>query len=223
MRPDVPVACDDFQRDAADLALGHVPEPRRTDLVRHAAQCMVCDRSLTDLVAVTDRLLELAPEVEPPAGFETAAVSRMSPTTRGAAPRRRLAILAGAGVVVLVAVTVLWALVAPWPSGDDPATRSAAIVSRSGDRVGTVEVDGAASPRLIVTMEGPSDWSGVWTCEVLAAGEWVQLGSWTAEEVVNGVWAAGLPPSMTEVTAMRILGDSGAVIARAELGPAPGH
>lgn len=213
MTTPTPFSCDDFDGEAADLALGHVGEPRRSDLMHHAGNCAACDRRFADLVTIADRMLELAPEAEPPAGFETRTVARMS-----ASPSRRRvprAALAGAAVL-LVAVLGVWTIVGG-SAGDRSETIVAPVLSRSGDPIGIAELDRASSPRLIVTMDGPSDWTGVWTCEVRADGSWVEVGSWTADEVTNGVWAAGLPRSAADPTAMRILGDSGSVIATADL------
>jgi hypothetical protein len=213
------MSCAEFRDDAADLALGHVTEPRRGELAGHAAACPACGRALADLATVSDRLLELAPEAEPPAGFEERVAGRLVPGGRWrgrTAPKALLAVAATTAAAVLVGLLAVTTL-GGHPAGEVAADRSAPIVDREGRPVGTVELQAAEPARLIVTMDGPSDWKGVWTCEVLAGGEWVEVGSWTADEVTNGVWAAGIPASASDPLAMRILGGSGAVIAEADL------
>jgi hypothetical protein len=210
-----PLSCEDFESDVVELALGHLGEPRRSELTAHVATCSACEHHLAELVAVTDRMLELAPEVEPAAGFEARALAGMAPASPTGARRRPLAALAGAAVLIVVLVAL--ALVLSAPGADSPEWRAAPVVSRGGDDIGTVELLGADPPRLVVTMDGPADWTGVWTCQVRVEGRWVDVASYTADEVVNGVWAAGLPPLGAEATGMRILGGSGAVIATADL------
>ena len=209
------LSCDDFDREVTDLALGHSNEPRRSELLDHAATCPRCDQRFADLVTIGDRMLELAAEFDPPPGFEARTVARMAPTN----PRRSLHRLVLAGTAaVLVAVIALWSALGDGPpDGGRHESVAAPILSSDGDRLGTAEIDGTVAPRLIVTIDGPSHWYGTWTCEVRTDGTWVEVGRWKADEVTNGVWAAGLPPPLAEPSAMRILGDSGAVIATADL------
>ncbi|MEX2546950.1 MAG: hypothetical protein WD830_04080 [Chloroflexota bacterium] len=213
-----PLSCEDFGRDAVEVALGHLGEPRRSELTAHAATCTTCERHLAELVAITDRMLELAPEIEPPAGFEARALAGMAPPGRASAGARRRPVVAFAGAAVLLIALMALALVLSGTGGDEaPEWRAAPIVSRRGDEIGAVELFGADPHRLVVTMEGPADWTGVWTCQVRVGGRWVDVASYTADDVTNGVWAAGLRPPAAEATGMRILGSSGAVIATAEL------
>ncbi len=53
----------------AGLALG-LRGPREAELVGHIAICVTCAAHLEDLVAVADTLSLLAPEADPPFGFE---------------------------------------------------------------------------------------------------------------------------------------------------------
>lgn len=198
------VSCDDFQADAAELALEQLAEPARTALLAHAGTCTSCAALLAELGAVGDRLLHLAPEIEPPAGFEQRVLRAPTPRRRW----RRLAAGAAAAVVVVVAIAVV--------AGDGDGGSSGTILTESGDPVGTVEL---ADGRLVVAMGGDHDWDGVWTCEVrTAGGEWVEVGAWTAEEVRDDAVAFDVEDELASASAMRILGDSGEVIATAALG-----
>ena len=53
----------------AGLALG-LRGPGEVELVGHVAVCGTCTAHLEDLVAVADTLSLLAPEADPPSGFE---------------------------------------------------------------------------------------------------------------------------------------------------------
>lgn len=217
MTAPTPRDCDDFMADATELALGHVDEPRRGDLLHHASDCAGCGRYLAELVVVTDRLLELAPEADPPPGFEARAVAGMGPNgARRRAPR--LAVAAGTAAALVLVVAVAWST---WvgdgvdSSPTDPV--AAAVVGRGGDTIGSVQVQRTPTTRLIVALDGPGGWTGVWTCQVRLDDDWIDVGSWTADEATYGVWAARLPPEVVEPTAMRIVGDRGGVIATADL------
>lgn len=211
------MTCDRFGDEAADLALGHVAEPRRGELLDHAATCAPCGELLADLSTIGDRLLHLAPEVDPPVGFEAGAVARMGAPVERPRSGGRLPLapaLAAAAVVVALLAGIAIGRGEIRAAGGDTV---APVVTREGERIGTVELHPEAS-RLILTMDGDSNWDGTWTCVVQdGSGKWVEVGSWTADDVTNHVWAAGLEPSLRSARAMRILGDSGAVIASADL------
>lgn len=207
--------CAQFGEEAADLALGHVSEPRRGELLAHAGGCSPCGGLLADLSSVGDRLLELVPEVDPPVGFEARAVAGMIPVVPSPRPRRTLA-LAVAAAAAAVVLLLAGVAIGRRSAGGDLARGT--IVNRSGERLGTVELDRSAD-RLILTMDGASDWDGTWTCELADDGRWVAVGTWTADEVTNHVWAAGVDPALGDATAMRITAGGTTVIATAMLQP----
>lgn len=210
-------SCPDFVDEVDALALGQCAEPRRTALLRHAASCDGCSALLHELASVADRLLELAPQVDPPPGFEGRAVERMTPPR---ARRRQAWRLAAVAAAVLAAATVGALVAAALVDGDegDARVRRGDIVAGNGEEVGVAELQLADVPRVVLTMDGPSRWSGTWSCELLVPGAgWVEVGRWTADEVSNHVWATGIEPSQRDATAMQIRNDAGEVIARASL------
>jgi hypothetical protein len=73
------MACEETRELAAELALGIADGADRARALRHLAACPECRRSVEDLSAVVDQLLLLAPQHEPPAGFESRVVSRIAP------------------------------------------------------------------------------------------------------------------------------------------------
>jgi hypothetical protein len=105
------MSCDEVRQLAPELALGIADGAERAAALRHVAVCPECRRMLDELSEVTDELLMLVPEREPPAGFESRLLARVRPPR--AAPRRRqrrrtlVAALAGAAVAAGVVGAVM--------------------------------------------------------------------------------------------------------------------
>jgi Putative zinc-finger len=91
--------CETLQEAIAELALGIASGEERARVLEHTARCPSCRRLLRDLSRLGDELLLLAPEHEPPAGFEMRVLERLGRPERRARPRRR-----GRWVAVLAAV-----------------------------------------------------------------------------------------------------------------------
>src|SRR5262245_26309021 len=64
------------------LAAGVAPEEDRAAAARHLAGCPDCRRELESIAYVVDELLPLAPDREPPPGFEARVLARLDPTPR---------------------------------------------------------------------------------------------------------------------------------------------
>ena len=206
------VTCATFADAVDDLALGFASSPERDDLVAHASRCADCATLLHDLTAVADALLELAPEAEPPLGFEARVIGRLprvAATSPPRSPRRPgRAVLVGAAAAVAAIVGVGGLLSS---RTDEPGTLAASIEGRRGD-LGRVELVRDPSPKVVVLLEDDS-WSGVWVCELEDGGRWVEVGRWRAEDAAGGAWAATIDRSLLDATRMRITSTSGSVIA----------
>ncbi len=104
------MSCEQTRLLAPELALGIADGAERAQALRHLAECAECRRLVEELSAVGDDLLLLAPEHEPPTGFESRVLARMAPAPRPR-PRRRLrAVLvpvAAAAVATLATVAVV--------------------------------------------------------------------------------------------------------------------
>jgi len=218
--------CADLTEAIPDLVAGGVAEPARSELLAHAARCAPCSAALAETMTVADGLLAFAPHIEPPPGFETRAVATMAEGWRGQRglprarrrPSRDATVLAAA---VAAAVLVVCGVVVGRVTGDGPASGEvevAVVRTAGGDRLGLVEIDRSEPAKVIISVDGEQSWRGEWTCEMRGRdGRWVRVGTWTADEVTNGVWAAGLPAAAADATEMRILSSSGRVIATASL------
>ena len=78
--------CGAARAAAPELALGIASGDERAETLRHLAVCPECRAEVESLARVADELLLVAPEHEPPVGFESRAVDAL--TTGGETPRR---------------------------------------------------------------------------------------------------------------------------------------
>lgn len=76
--------CDETRAIAAELALGIADGEERGRALQHMAECAACRAEVEKLSELADELLLLAPEREPPVGFESRVLGELRP-----APRRR--------------------------------------------------------------------------------------------------------------------------------------
>jgi len=99
------LSCEQMRELAPELALGVVEGTERAQALAHLAHCNECRTFVEELSRVADHLLLLAPEAEPPVGFETAVMSRLGgvrTTSRlDHRPTRRALALAAAIVLVV--------------------------------------------------------------------------------------------------------------------------
>ncbi len=72
-------ACSQADPWLVELALGQLAGEDREAVLGHVEGCARCSAEVEALAGVADELLSLAPEVEPPAGFEGRVVGRFAP------------------------------------------------------------------------------------------------------------------------------------------------
>lgn len=70
----------------AELALGLLDGAQRADALAHIERCSDCQAEVAALTAAGEKLLLLAPEVPPPAGFESRVLARLVPAPEGLSP-----------------------------------------------------------------------------------------------------------------------------------------
>src|SRR5580658_841235 len=76
-RPSGKVACVDVEGSLAELALGVLPGDERAVVLAHLESCERCQAESERLTLTADTLLQLAPEVEAPLGFEVRLFERL--------------------------------------------------------------------------------------------------------------------------------------------------
>jgi hypothetical protein len=157
-------ACAAFHEVAPELALGVAEGDQRAAALDHLVGCQACRGELDRLTATVDAVVQIAPEAEPPTGFETRALAAFAPVEHRPVARRRV-LLAAAAVLAIVAAGIgVRALV----DGDGPATpseqvaaaqESAPLANPHDVEVGTVRVerragpDGASASDLVVSVD----------------------------------------------------------------------
>jgi len=127
-----------------ELALGLLDGAERAEALVHIERCGDCQAEVAALTAAGEMLLLLAPEVPPPAGFESRVLARLVPAPEGLRPlgpsgagralapgrsrwrrrpraqgahRRRTYLLATAAAVLLVVAVAIGALLGPFGGG----------------------------------------------------------------------------------------------------------
>ncbi|MGO8861773.1 MAG: anti-sigma factor family protein [Acidimicrobiales bacterium] len=231
--------CDRYEDGLAELALGVLTGRERAATLAHVDSCAHCAEELEQLSRAADAVVHVAPEEEPPVGFEVTLFGRMGLAESGpgaSTPRRRSrarwaaaprwALAAAAAAVALIAgLSIGWAtgssvshptqaVSGPHPSGREVAT---AELTEGGRSVGRVLTYGGSTPWMVVTL-ADSSIDGKVSCEVVTAdGEVHKVGAFTAWEGY-GAWGAPLPVAPRDVHKAEVVSSDGTVIATATLG-----
>ena len=135
------LGCPDVREVAPDFAFGILDGEERSDVLLHLDECPTCQRYVSELSETADAMVLLAPEAEPPAGFERRALDRIVDTSR----RRRwrtvklVAATAAAAAIVSV-VTVRIVDQSRTPTSSVVGAHSVAMVGDAGQKVGKVDV-----------------------------------------------------------------------------------
>ncbi|MBK5287339.1 MAG: hypothetical protein JJE46_02615, partial [Acidimicrobiia bacterium] len=128
-----PIATCPGSGTLADLALGELTGRARSDALAHVAGCRTCREQVHQLIETTDQILLAAPQAEPPAGFESAVLDRL---TERAVPRRPRWWRAMA-VAAAVALVVTAGAIGVRLTRDSPTEfTEAAMITPSGRDVG---------------------------------------------------------------------------------------
>jgi Putative zinc-finger len=224
------VNCDEFRELAPELALGTAPGEERARALQHLAVCSNCRRHLDELSGIADNLLLLAPAYEPPVGFESRVVDRISSEPRPARWRRALPAVVAAALAAIAALALMYAV-----SSEDrelAAHYRKALEQANGSYFGGLplrDADGrraghvfayAGSPSWVVVLLTGSTGSGTYAVELITReGANAQLGS---VHVVNGrgTFGSTLPVSLRDVARIQLVEGNGEDVLKAEF-PSP--
>ena len=218
--------CDRFADDLAELALGVLTGRERVLALSHVDSCPRCAEELEQLSRVADTVVQAAPDVEPPMGFEVRLLERMGVAD---VPRRRHRLRPSVWVPAVAAVAAVAAAAlalglglsvsSPAPTVDAQhakGTVSANLVE-NGETVGHVVAFGGAHP-WISMMLADSAANGTVQCIVVTDdGTTHHVGTFVAREGY-GAWIAPLHVKPEDVRSAEIESPSGTVIATATLG-----
>jgi anti-sigma-K factor RskA len=217
--------CEDHD-DLSELALGVLTGRERARALSHVESCPRCAEELEQLSDAADAVLQVAPEVEPPMGFEVRLFERMgvadvAPRTRRRVPRWVPAALAAAAAVVALAVGLPLALSSSTPPDETaagPAGHVAvATLFENGMSVGHVVTHGGAQPWMSMMLADSAARGRVDCVVVTKDGVTHWVGSFTATNGY-GAWLAPLRVDPKELRTAQVVSPSGTVIATASLG-----
>jgi predicted anti-sigma-YlaC factor YlaD len=213
--------CDEMRDVTTELALGIASGDERARVLDHVAGCPACRRDLERLAAIADDMLVLAPEGEPPPGFEARVLRAMTarPPKRRWFPRR-LALpavgLAGAALasaVLLVSFNDDRQLATQYRQALSAAHGSAfaAVPLRDTARSahGSVSLYKGSPSWLVVTVDGAAR-KRIASAEIVSrSGRRVTL---RAFRLTAGVWGGALPIPFDQVASVQLLGDQGSSV-----------
>ncbi len=216
--------CAEVRELIPELAAGVASGESRARAVAHLAGCAECRRELAEVAGVVDGLLQIAPEREPPTGFEARVLAAIRP--RRARPRLRSALLVAATVVLAAAVAagITW-----WHGADDRdvADHYRGVLSvADGDYFRAAGLEDAGARRgHVFAYEGRPSWMFV-TVEGAPSGTYhVRLvdadgrSSWIGTCVVknrSGSWGTTVDVPIRDVDRLELTG-AGLPTLRADL------
>src|ERR1700728_2463876 len=220
--------CEEYSNELAELALGVLTGRERARVLAHVEDCPRCADELELLSRVADTVVQAAPEMDPPLGFEVRLFERMG-VSDGHPRRRRLwpshwvpAVVgvAAAGLALGLGLS-LTSSPAPTVTAKAKAPSShtglTADLVENGQTVGHVEMVGGDKPWMSM-MLADSTARGKGSCvAVTDDGVTHQVGTFVAQGGY-GAWTSALPVSPADVHSAEVVSASGTVIATATLG-----
>jgi hypothetical protein len=174
-----------------------------------------------EYAALGDELLLLAPEREPPAGFESRVVDRLGGFERPK-PRRPLRIaLGGAAVAAITAAAMLITFKDERRDASRYRDTLAAIHGQYFDSAGLRERGGGVagkvvgyqgSPSWLLVSVAPSYRSGSYRCElVMRSGQTILLRKFQLDQE-SGTWGQAIPVSLRDLAEVRVFGGHDGVL-----------
>jgi anti-sigma-K factor RskA len=218
--------CQDYAADLSELALGVLTGRERVRALSHVDSCPHCAEELEQLSRAADAVVQVAPEVEPPLGFEVRLFERMGVADvprrkRRRAPRWVPVALAAAAAAVALAVGLTVAQSPPTPPAQNAAgpARHVAVATllENGVNVGRVVTHGGAEPWMSMMLADSSARGTVDCVVVTKDGVTHWVGSFTAKGGY-GAWLAPIHVHPKDLRSAQVVSPSGAVIATARLG-----
>jgi hypothetical protein len=199
-----------------ELALGIASGEDRAAALEHLGMCADCRKVLAELSATADDLLELAPEVEPPAGFETRVLERIGarkrPTTTRRRPRLVGVVAAAASAAAVTAIALILAYSgdhrlasqyrAALQNADGRYFASAHLRTATGHDAGVVFSYQGAPSWLLYVVRGPYR-SGTYTEQIRTrSGDTISLEPF---KFSTTSWAVTTPVPVRNIAAVKLV------------------
>jgi hypothetical protein len=224
------MTCAALREIAGELALDMLGGEERATALAHLETCPECRHEVALLTDAAEELLVLAPDIDPPDGFDQRVVARIEaltldspvPTTSGTPARRRIVVRRAFALVAAVAIVLGGVLIVQRRGTHDPATRTADMRAAAGQIVGHVAL--VADPdSIVVTIP---DWTGL----VKSYGATVDSPYWLAVESDDGShsmhrlprgdgnpWHIAVATAPRRITTVSVVDDKGTVWCSAQL------
>jgi hypothetical protein len=210
--------CAGLMDVAPELAAGNLCGEDRAAAIAHLAKCPACQQEVNALATVTDRLLLMAPAIEPPVGFEQRVLAALdgapAAAPRRAPVRRSLPRLAAMAAVVLALVSGGLLLDATLPS--DSVNARAEMRTADGEVVGHAYLHQDEPTLLVVTIPGWREEAeeygargGTYTLHVAIGGDRVM--TYPVVMPAEPIWSATLEVPVERVLSVSVIDDDGRV------------
>ena len=219
--------CEEYGDELAELALGVLTGRERARVLSHVESCPRCAEELEVLSRTADSVVQAAPDMEPPLGFEVRLFGRMGLTD--VAPRRRRlrpsrwvpAVVGVAAAALALGLGLSLTSSTPTPTVTAQPQGSHRVVTAAlvehGMTVGHVMAVNGAKPWISMMLDDSAA-HGTVTCVVVTDdGKTHHVGTFEAEKGY-GAWIAPLPVDPSSVRTAELESPSGTVIATATLG-----
>ena len=221
--------CATIRDTLPEVALGIADGEQRALALEHIAGCPDCRRALEELSTVADELIALAPQREPPPGFENRVLDRLDvrqPRRRPA--RRRLRRWAFAAAVPAVAAATALAMSISYSSDLRLATQyraalmgahgtffqSAHIKTPTGQQAGIVFAYQGSPSWMFYTLDGRYA-SGLYHEQIVTrTGRTLTLPPFT---LVNGSWGIATPVPVRDIALVKLIPQPGGATLTATL------
>ena len=207
-RPD----CEQARSLSAEVALGIAGGEERSRVLGHIAGCAECKQLVTEQGEIGDRLLLLAPEAEPPAGFESAVLARLH-TRRKRRPSWRSAV----AVVAAAALSAGAVIVATREDRRQAATYDRALNEAHGTYFGafSLQQENGSEVGDVFVYSGERPWIFAVFAESMPPGRYrAQLVTHDGERIElgdfelspdNRDWGSGVDVELQDVRDARIV------------------
>ena len=216
------LTCQQCRELATELALDVLLCHERADALAHLECCASCQDTVSALTVTADRLVELLPAAEPPAGFEQRVISTLAPRTR-----RWWWIPAAAGLVA-VALAGGWILGYSNDNGE-PADVDAqagertvmyAPLTTAEHQIGNAYVYPGTPSWIYLSLDGGTASNTVHCDVVRQDGSAVRVGTFPLNHG-HGAWGGPAPVDGTTLATARLTDGRGTTLATAHFGSPP--
>jgi len=161
--------CTALEAVAPELALGIADGAERAAAISHLAECPRCRQLVEGLGRVADDLLLLAPEVEPPLGFEARVHERIVASGSSGRTRKGRRLRVATTAAALVVAAGLGGLVAGRMTASGHSTAAAIGVTKSDEGTCRVVALPGHPAELVVRLDEPGETNADYTVDAMPA------------------------------------------------------